>query len=203
MVVGGDEEARHGIVLTKSAEAKRYGIKTAETLWQARKKRPDLVTVPPRFALYQRYSRLAREIYYSYTPLVESFGLDEAWFDLTGCPCLDRAAPPIEVAHEIRMRVKRELGVTVSVGVSWNKVYAKWGSDHKKPDAVTEVTRENYRELVWPDPRRRAHLRGSCHQAQAQRDRHLHDRRPRPRRRLLPQAPFRQGRIRPARLRAR
>lgn len=151
VVVGGDEEARHGIVLTKSVEAKRYGIKTAETLWQARRKCPDLVTVPPRFALYQRYSRMAREIYYSYTPLVESFGLDEAWLDLTGCPCLDRAAP-IEVAHEIRERVKRELGVTVSVGVSWNKVYAKWGSDHRKPDAVTEVTKGNFRELVWPDP---------------------------------------------------
>ena len=103
MVVGGDEEARHGIVLAKSVEAKRFGVKTAETLWQARRKCPDLVTVPPRFALYQRYSHTAREIYYSYTPLVESFGLDEAWLDLTGCPCLDRATP-LEVAHEIRAR---------------------------------------------------------------------------------------------------
>lgn len=151
VVVGGDEEARHGIVLTKSIEAKRYGVKTAETLWQARRKCPDLVVVPPRYALYQRYSRMAREIYYSYTPLVEDFGLDEAWLDLTGCPCLGSKAP-IEVAHEIRERVKRELGVTVSVGVSWNKVFAKWGSDHRKPDAVTEVTKENFRDLVWPDP---------------------------------------------------
>lgn len=151
MVVGGDEEARHGIVLTKSVEAKSYGIKTAETLWQARRKCPDLVVVPPRYALYQRYSRLAREIYYSYTPLVEDFGLDECWLDLTGCPSLDRATP-YAVAWEIKERVKRELGVTVSVGLSWNRVFAKWGSDHKKPDAVTEVTRENYRGLVWPDP---------------------------------------------------
>lgn len=151
VVVGGDEEARHGIVLTKSAEAKRFGVKTAETLWQARRKCPGLVVVPPRYALYQRYSRMAREVYYSYTPLVEDFGLDEAWLDLTGCPCLD-SKTPLEVAHEVRERVKRELGVTVSVGVSWNKVFAKWGSDHKKPDAVTEVTRENFRSLVWPDP---------------------------------------------------
>ncbi len=151
VVVGGDEESRHGIVLTKSVEAKRYGIKTAETLWQARRKCPGLVVVPPRFALYQRYSRMAREIYYSYTPLVETFGLDEAWLDLTGCPCLDRATP-CEVAHEIRERVRRELGVTVSVGVSWNKVFAKWGSDHRKPDAVTEVSWRNFKELVWPDP---------------------------------------------------
>lgn len=151
VVVGGDEETRHGIVLTKSIEAKRYGIKTAETLWQARCKCPNLVVVPPRYALYQRYSRLARDIYHSYTPLVEDFGLDEAWLDLSGCPCL-REKTPAGVAHEIRERVKRELGVTVSVGVSWNKIFAKWGSDHRKPDAVTEVTRANYRDLVWPDP---------------------------------------------------
>lgn len=122
MVVGGDEEARHGIVLAKSVEAKRYGVKTAETLWQARRKCPDLVVAPPHYALYQRYSRLAREIYNSYTPLVEDFGLDECWLDLTGCPCLDRATP-YAVAWEIKERVKRELDVTVSVGVSWNRVF--------------------------------------------------------------------------------
>lgn len=147
VVVGGNEQSRHGIVLTKNEIASHYGIATGETLWSARRKCPDLVTVPPRFPLYHKYSEMVRSILREYTPLVEPFGLDEAWLDVTGSQ-----RPAVEIAHEIRQRVKCELGITVSVGVSFNKTFAKLGSDYKKPDAVTVFSRENYREKVWPLP---------------------------------------------------
>jgi DNA polymerase-4 len=150
VVVGGDEKLRHGIVLTKSKEAKAYGIKTAETLWQARQKCPDLVVVPPDYQLYIRYSEMAREIYYQYTDLVEPFGLDECWLDVTGSECLFGSA--LMIAQEISERVKAELGLTVSIGVSWNKIFAKFGSDYKKPDAITVIDRDNYRQIVWASP---------------------------------------------------
>jgi DNA polymerase-4 len=150
VVVGGDEKLRHGIVLTKSKEAKAYGIKTAETLWQARQKCPHVVIVPPNFGLYIRYSQLAREIYYQYTDLVEPFGLDECWMDVSGSKHLFGDA--LMIAREISERVKSELGLTVSIGVSWNKIFAKFGSDYKKPDAITVVDRSNYRSLVWDSP---------------------------------------------------
>ena len=145
VAVGGNEASRHGIVLTKNEIAARYGIATGETLWSARRKCPELVTVPPHFPLYHKYSGMVRDILREYTPLVEPFGLDEAWLDVTGC-----GRPAVEIADEIRRRVKEELGITVSVGVSFNKTFAKLGSDYKKPDAVTVFSRENYRELVWP-----------------------------------------------------
>lgn len=151
LVVGGHEERRHGIVLAKSASAKAAGVKTGEALWEARAKCPGLVVVPPRYDVYQRYSQIARRIYYQYTDLVEPFGLDECWFDLTGTLALSTRTP-LDVAREISQRVKAELGCTVSIGVSWNKIFAKFGSDFRKPDAVTPVTRENYRSLVWPAP---------------------------------------------------
>ena len=147
LVVGGNEEARHGVVLTKNELASRYGIKTGETLWSARRKCPDLVTVPPHFHLYDAYSKKVRHILLQYTPLVEPFGLDEAWLDVTGC-----RRDAVDIAQEIRRRVKEELGITVSIGVSFNKTFAKLGSDYKKPDAVTVFSRENYRRLVWPLP---------------------------------------------------
>lgn len=151
VVVGGSEESRHGIVLTKNGIAKKYGIKTGEALWEARKKCPDVVVVPPRYELYQRYSRLARALYYEYTDQVEPFGLDECWLDVS--KSLPRwGGDPYFIAHEISERIKAELGVTVSIGVSWNKIFAKFGSDYKKPDAITRVTRENYRTLVWDAP---------------------------------------------------
>ena len=151
VAVAGKEELRHGIILTRSKEAKRFGVKTAEAIWQARKKCPDLIVVPPRYRLYRRYSELAREIYYQYSDLVEPFGLDECWIDVSGSTRLhDRTA--IEIAREISERVKSELGCTVSIGVSWNKVFAKFGSDYRKPDAITEVARGNYKDLVWPAP---------------------------------------------------
>lgn len=148
LVVGGHEERRHGIVLAKSAEAKAAGIVTGEALWQARERCPGLVVVTPRYDVYQKYSRLARQIYYQYTDLVEPFGLDEAWLDLTGSLALV-GGDAVRTAAEISGRVKAELGCTVSIGVSWNKIFAKFGSDFRKPDAVTAITPENYRELVW------------------------------------------------------
>lgn len=147
VAVGGNEASRHGIVLTKNEIAARYGITTGETLWSARRKCPDLVTVPPHFPLYHKYSGMVRAILREYSPLVEPFGLDEAWLDVTGS-----ARPAVEIAEEIRRRVREELGITVSVGVSFNKTFAKLGSDYKKPDAVTVFSRENYRERVWPLP---------------------------------------------------
>ena len=151
VVVAGKEELRHGIVLTKSIEAKKYGIKTAEALWQARAKCPDLIVLPPHYKLYRRYSEMARAIYYQYTDLVEPFGLDECWLDVTGSLALHGGDIDV-VAREISERIKAELGCTVSIGVSWNKIFAKFGSDYKKPDAITYVTRGNYRTLVWESP---------------------------------------------------
>ena len=151
VVVGGDEEARHGIVLAKNLIAKRAGVKTAMALWEARKACPGLVVVPPDYRLYMDVSRRAREIYYDYTDHVEPFGPDEAWLDVTGTRrCLGLS--PAEIAREVSERMVAELGISVSVGVSWNKIFAKFGSDYKKPDAVTVITRENYREVVWQAP---------------------------------------------------
>lgn len=151
VAVAGKKELRHGIILTKSKEAKAYGVKTAEAIWEARMKCPDLIVVPPDYKLYQKYSSMARMIYYQYTDLVEPFGLDEAWLDLTGSLAL-HGGNALYVAEEISERVKAELGVTVSIGVSWNKVYAKFGSDYKKPDAITVIDRSNYHDIVWSAP---------------------------------------------------
>lgn len=151
VAVGGDVEARHGIILAKNQIAKRFGVKTGEALWQAKHKCPELHIVPPHFDRYLRFSRMAREIYADYTDLVEPFGLDEVWCDVTGTQKL-RERGMEALANEIRERVKFELGITVSVGASWNKIFAKLGSDYKKPDAVTVFTPENYRDKVWPLP---------------------------------------------------
>ena len=145
VAVGGDAEKRHGIILAKNEHAKRYGIKTGETIWQAKQKCPSLVVTPPHFERYMRFSRMCRRIYADYTDRIENFGLDEAWLDVSGN---DQSGE--EIAHEIRRRVKEELGITVSIGVSFNKIFAKLGSDYKKPDAVTVISRENYRDIVFP-----------------------------------------------------
>ena len=147
VAVGGDVEQRHGIILAKNELAKRYQIKTGEALWQAKQKCPELVIVPPRFELYQRFSRLCHEIYLDYTDQVEPFGLDECWLDVTA-----ENTDGVNIAHEIRERIKYELGITVSIGVSYNKIFAKLGSDYKKPDAVTEISRNNYKDIAWPLP---------------------------------------------------
>lgn len=151
VAVAGKEELRHGIILTKSIEAKKYGIKTAEALWQARQKCPDLIILPPNYKLYKRYSAMARDIYYQYTDCVEPFGLDENWLDLTGTLHLHGGNKYL-VAEEISERIKAELGVTVSIGIGWDKITAKFGSDYKKPDAITEISRENYQDIFWRAP---------------------------------------------------
>lgn len=151
VAVGGSELSRHGIVLAKNLLAKKAGVKTGEALWEARRKCPGLVVVPPNYRRYQDCSRRARLIYYDYSPCVEPFGLDEAWIDVTGSFHLFGNDVDM-VCREISERVKAELGLSVSVGSSWNKIFAKFGSDYKKPDAITHVTRDNYKALVWPSP---------------------------------------------------
>ena len=151
MAVCGDPSARHGIILAKNEPAKKFGIATAETIWQAKKKCPNLVLLPPHHGAYREYSEKVNAIYEQYTDLVEPFGIDESWLDLTGTAHLF-GGDPKRIADEIRMRIKRELNLTLSVGVSFNKVFAKLGSDYKKPDATTVFSRENWRELVWPLP---------------------------------------------------
>jgi len=150
VVVGGDEEARHGIVLAKNQIAKAYGIKTGDVLWEARRKCPGLVAVPADFQLYLKFSRKVREIYADYTDLIEPFGIDENWLDVTGSLGLYGSGE--NIADAIRKRVYEELGVTVSVGVSFNKIFAKLGSDMKKPNATTIITKENYPSAIWQLP---------------------------------------------------
>ncbi len=148
VAVCGNPETRHGIVLAKNQLAKRFGVKTGETIWMAKRKCPELVTVSPNFDRYIKYSKLAKEIYGHYTDRTESFGIDEAWLDVSGST--DLFGDGVVIADKIRRQIRTELGVTVSVGVSYNKIFAKLGSDMKKPDATTVITRENYREKVWP-----------------------------------------------------
>lgn len=149
VAVGGDAEKRHGIILAKNNEAKAFGVKTGDALWQAKQKCPNLIFVPPHYDLYLKFSRLAREIYREYTSQVESFGLDECWLDVTHSRQFGDGK---RIADEIRLRIKRELGVTASVGVSFNKVFAKLGSDMKKPDATTVIPKNKFKEIVWPLP---------------------------------------------------
>ena len=150
MAVCGNVENRHGIILAKNEIAKKYGIVTAETVWQAKKKCPDLVLVPPHHDRYAEYSKIVNQIYNRYTDMVEPFGIDESWLDVTGTLCLFGSGK--EIADQIRATVKNETGLTVSVGVSFNKIFAKLGSDYKKPDATTVINRENYKEIVFPLP---------------------------------------------------
>ncbi|MCR5093258.1 MAG: DNA polymerase IV [Lachnospiraceae bacterium] len=150
LAVGGDPEARHGIVLTANYPAKRRGVRTGMALWQARQACPEVILVPPRMDLYLRFSRLAHEIYGEYTDLQEPFGIDESWLDVSACA--SAAGDAYSIASQISGRMKRELGLTVSIGVSWNKIFAKFGSDYRKPDAITEITRDNYRSLLWSAP---------------------------------------------------
>ena len=152
VAVAGDVEARHGIILAKNQVAKTFGVQTGESIAQARSKCPGLVLLPPHMDRYKQISDKARGIYARYTDRIESFGIDECWLDVTGNGRLWGENYGEVIANEIRCAVKSELGVTVSVGVSFNKIFAKMGSDYKKPDAVTVITRENFRELLWTLP---------------------------------------------------
>ena len=149
VAVGGSTELRHGIILAKNYIAKKYGIQTGETIWQAKQKCPDLITLSPNFQRYMRFSQLVRDIYADYTDRIESFGLDECWLDVSGSGIFGDGE---KIANEIRKRITFELGVTVSVGVSYNKIFAKLGSDLKKPDATTIISKDNYKQIVWPLP---------------------------------------------------
>lgn len=141
----GSEESRHGIILTKNEIASKYGLTVGEPLWKARQKCPDLIIVPPNFPVYIEFSQRVRKIFEDYTDLIEPFGLDESWLDVTG----DWNKTGYEIAQEIRQRVKDEIGITVSIGLSFNKIFAKLGSDYKKPDAITIISKENYKDIVW------------------------------------------------------
>lgn len=149
MAVVGNAELRHGIVLAKNQLAKECKIQTGEVIWQARQKCPNLVVVPAHYQRYQYYSQKAFDMYCQYTDRVEPYGMDECWLDVTD---IAGVQDPVTLADELRQRVREELGLTCSVGASFNKVFAKLGSDYKKPDATTWISRENYRSVVWPLP---------------------------------------------------
>ena len=150
VAVCGDKEQRHGIVLAKNEAAKRCGVKTAEAIFEAKAKCPELVILPPMMDKYKEYSEKANRIYEEYTDMIEPFGIDECWLDVTGSRLLFGSGE--EIADKIRREIKQKLGITVSVGVSFNKVFAKLGSDMKKPDGITVISRENFREKIWRLP---------------------------------------------------
>ena len=150
VAVSGSSDNRHGIILAKNEAAKRFGIVTAETTWQAMKKCPDLVLLPPHHKKYREFSIKLNKIYNMYTNLIEPFSVDESWLDVTASQKLFGNGE--EIANSIRKRVKTELGLSLSIGVSFNKIFAKMGSEYKKPDATTLITRENYKLILWPLP---------------------------------------------------
>ena len=150
MAVCGSQEDRHGIVLAKNELAKAYGIQTAETVYSAKKKCPGLVIASPHYKEYAQFSHRINRIYGEYTDLVEPFGIDESWLDVTASGKLFGSG--MEIAETIRQRIKNEIGLTVSIGVSFNKVFAKLGSDYKKPDAITEISKANFKDIVYPLP---------------------------------------------------
>lgn len=150
VAVCGDASKRHGIILAKSQPAKRAGIRTGEVIWKAKQLCPGLVLLPANYPLYMKLSKKVTKIYEHFTGKIEPFGIDECWLDITPRRTSDTYG--FETAHRIREMVKNDTGLTVSVGVSWNKVFAKLGSDYRKPDAVTEISRENYKKLAWTLP---------------------------------------------------
>lgn len=151
VAVCGDPDSRHGIILAKNEPAKKLGVQTAETIWQAKQKAPGLILLPPHHSLYREYSKKINAIYGQYTDLVEPFGIDESWLDITGSMHLF-GGDPKSIADGIRNRIREEFGLTLSVGVSFNKIFAKLGSDYKKPDATTVIPRETWQDIVWPLP---------------------------------------------------
>lgn len=149
MAVAGNPENRVGVVVAKNEPAKQRGVKTTDTVYQAKKKCPGIVFVPPRHSYYSEISRRVNAIYLDYTDYVEPASIDESFLDMTQAVTLLKATPR-EIADELRRRVREEIGITISVGISYCKIFAKMGSDYKKPDATTVITRENYQEILWP-----------------------------------------------------
>lgn len=150
VAVGGSEEHRHGIILAKSEEAKKFGVKTGEPLWQAKQKCPDLIIIEPHFEHYIKYSRLAHDIYARYTDKIEPMGLDEVWCDITGS--IKAFGSAEQICHEIKEAFKEELGVTVSIGVSFNKIFAKLGSDLAGKDDICIIGKDTFRKQIWHLP---------------------------------------------------
>ena len=150
LAVGGDPEARHGIVLTADYIAKKRGVKTGMALWQAKQMCPEINFISPRMDLYLRFSKMAHEIYAEYTDLQEAYGIDESWLDVTDS--VNIKGDGLKIAKDISNRMKSELGITVSIGVSFNKIYAKLGSDYKKPDAITTMYRDEFQQKAWVLP---------------------------------------------------
>ncbi|MCB6993618.1 DNA polymerase IV [bacterium 210820-DFI.6.37] len=160
VAVCGNPENRHGIILAKNTPAKKYGIKTAETVWQARKKCPDLYLLSPHHGKYKEYSIKINEIYQRFTDMVEPFSIDESWLDVSASLKLFGSGK--EIADTLRETIKKELGLTLSVGVSFNKIFAKMGSDYNKPDGTTVISRDNYKEILWPMDVRQMFFVGSA-----------------------------------------
>ncbi|MEE0947030.1 MAG: DNA polymerase IV [Acutalibacteraceae bacterium] len=150
VAVAGSVENRHGIILAKNEIAKKFGVKTAEPIWKAKQKCAGLCILPPMYDKYEEFSKKARAIYHRYTDMVEPFGMDECWLDVTGSTLLFGSGE--EIAKKIKKDIKEELGLTISVGVSFNKVFAKLGSDMQKPDGLTVISKENFKEKIYSLP---------------------------------------------------
>ncbi len=150
MAVCGDPEKRHGIILARNELAKAFGVRTPEPIWQALRKCPELVLVTPHHHKYEQYCKIINEIYCEYTDQVEPFSIDESFLDVTGSRHLFGDGKTI--ADTLRKRIREELGLSISVGVSFNKTFAKIGSDYKKPDATTVISKENFKDILWPLP---------------------------------------------------
>ena len=150
IAVGGDPESRHGIILTADYIAKKHGVKTGMALWQAKQVCPELTFIAPRMDLYLRFSRMAHEIYGDYTDLQEPYGIDESWLDVSASASVK--GDGVKIAEEISNRMKKELGITVSIGISYNKIFAKLGSDYKKPDAITTMYENEFQTKAWDLP---------------------------------------------------
>jgi DNA polymerase-4 len=161
VAVSGSPKDRRGIILAKNEPAKKFGIQTAETIWQAKKKCPELVLLPPHHDQYEAYCKIINSVYLRYTDMVEPFSIDESWLDVTGSLKHFKKNGK-EIADEIREAVKLEVGLTLSAGVSFNKIFAKMGSEYKKPDATTVIDRNNFKELLWPMPVRELFFVGAA-----------------------------------------
>lgn len=150
MAVAGNKKSRHGIILAKNELAKKYNVKTAEAIWQAKQKCPELTLVAPHYEKYWHFSQIINDIYQNYTDLVEPFGIDESWLDVTGSTKL--FGDGLCIAQKISNEVKQKTGLTLSIGVSFNKIFAKLGSDYKKPDAITVIPKDGFEKIVYPLP---------------------------------------------------
>ncbi len=149
VAVCGSIDERSGIVLAKNYGAKACGVTTGEVIWSAKQKCPDLIVVPPHYEQYIKFSVLARQIYARFTDKIEPYGMDESWLDVSGSTLFGDG---LQIAEQIRQTIKFELGLTVSIGVSFNKIFAKLGSDIKKPDAITCISRNSFKEQIWGFP---------------------------------------------------